>query len=483
MHPNPLRWLLAAALCLPFIAVAAVPGDEAEGSPAFVDIAGADVEGAVAVAVQPDGKILLAGGARVGDSVQIAFARTLPDGTPDAGFADGGQRRVGFGGDTDSIASWIGVLPDGRIVIVGSVVDPDTATVSIVVIRLLANGEFDTTFSIDGRARFGEDIGAFCGFPFAFDSVTTSCGVALLPDGSVVLAGGATQPEPAGAAKGLVGFGAGVLLYKIRPDATPDPGFGVAGRRFYGHVPGHPDTVFYGLLTSLVRRDDGRLLLATGGIAAGSEQPTIALAQFRADAAPDTAFGDGGATLVPTEIGDAFIASGLRLTRTGRIMVGAVAILSGVRAFVAARFLADGTPDASFGSGGVAGVSFDLSGNPDSDDTAAALHVDSAGRAYVIGHAEMPPFEGQVNYDVAIARFTPAGQPDTAFAPGGKATYGYDISAGGSPFVVLRERAADVAVDGQGRIVVVGSSEGPGDLDGMQLRTIYTDDLFRNTFE
>lgn len=479
MRANPFRWLLAAAMFLSASAtIAAIPGDEIDFGPAFVDIAGGVFERAAAVAVQPDGKILLAGNVMVGERMQLAFARIFPDGAPDMGFADGGQRRVNFGSSSDASASWIGTLPDGRILIVGSVADTSMQSLSIVVLRLLPDGEFDVTFSIDGRARFGEDIGAFCDFPFGLDGVVSGCGVVLLPDGSVVVAGGAlgaASPQGGGV------LGAGVLLYKIRPDATPDPGFGTAGRRLYATLPGHPDAPYFGLTSALALRDNGRFLLAAG--AATSAQPSIALAQFLPNGAPDTGFGVGGGVLVPAESGDAFLPNSVQLTRDGNIMVGAFALLSGVRAFVAARFLASGVPDASYGSGGVTGVAFDLSGEPESDDAASAMHVDSAGRAYVVGYAEMPDFDGEDNHDVAIARFTPQGLPDASFGPGGKRTYGFDVSAGGGPFTVLRERAYDVAVDALGRMVVVGASDGPADFDRMQVRTIFTHDLFGDTFE
>lgn len=112
-----------------------------------------------AVVVQPDGKIIAAGhfpepGGCPGWRARIV--RLNPDGSLDPTFnADGfpaGAWEFFFGCDATYFNS-LALQPDGKIVIAGSTYDngPD---LDVAVIRLTANGELDTTFNLDGLATY-----------------------------------------------------------------------------------------------------------------------------------------------------------------------------------------------------------------------------------------------------------------------------------------------------------------------------------------
>lgn len=90
------------------------PTFSADGSTS-VDFGGYDT--ASAVAIQPDGKILVAGQRYVGTAGDMAVARLLPDGSPDPSFGSGGTVTVDFGADEDAYA--MALRPDGRIVLAG----------------------------------------------------------------------------------------------------------------------------------------------------------------------------------------------------------------------------------------------------------------------------------------------------------------------------------------------------------------------------
>src|SRR4026207_1851182 len=83
------------------------------------------------VALQADGKIIAAGTVFVdfnpGDSsdTDFALARYNPDGTPDGTFGTGGQVTTDFLGNEDDAFSVL-IQPDGKIVAVGSANDPAT---------------------------------------------------------------------------------------------------------------------------------------------------------------------------------------------------------------------------------------------------------------------------------------------------------------------------------------------------------------------
>jgi uncharacterized delta-60 repeat protein len=91
-----------------------------------------------AVALQEDGRILVAGHIDDDTGAHLALARYLPDGTLDAAF-DGDGLVTTFGTDLRGGAD-IAIQPDGRIVVTG----PGG------LVRYLPDGSLDTTFSGDG---------------------------------------------------------------------------------------------------------------------------------------------------------------------------------------------------------------------------------------------------------------------------------------------------------------------------------------------
>jgi len=87
------------------------------GGKAIVDFGGSDL--AFAAARQPDGKLLVAGETSAGATPDnFAVARLNPDGSPDAGFGVGGKATVDFGGGDDT-AFAVAVQPDGKILLAG----------------------------------------------------------------------------------------------------------------------------------------------------------------------------------------------------------------------------------------------------------------------------------------------------------------------------------------------------------------------------
>jgi uncharacterized delta-60 repeat protein len=135
------------------------------------------------VALQADGKIIAAGTVFVdfspGESsnTDFALARYNPDGSPDATFGNGGQVSTDFLGMEDDAFSVL-IQPDGKIVAVGSANDPATFY-DFAAVRYLSNGTLDTTFGVDGKVHtdFGDQN---------FDRARSA---ALQPDGRIVAAG------------------------------------------------------------------------------------------------------------------------------------------------------------------------------------------------------------------------------------------------------------------------------------------------------
>ena len=116
--------------------------------------------------------------------------------------------------------------------------------------------------------------------------------------------------------------------------------------------------------------------------------------------------------------------------------------------FAVARYNADGTPDSTFGSGGRVITAF---GSGGSIATAIAIQSDgkivAAGANYYGFYEDDPP----PNYDFFLARYNTDGSLDSTFGTGGKVT---------TTFSSANIGASDLAIQPDGKIVVVSSSAG-----------------------
>ena len=136
-----------------------------------------------AVALQPDGKIVAAGSVFVdfiigeASDIDFALARCNPDGSPDGTFGNGGQVSTDFFGLEDDAFSVL-IQPDGKIVAVGSA-DNSATYYDFAAARYLSNGMIDTTFG--GAGKVSTDFG-----DQNFDRARSA---ALQPDGKIVAAG------------------------------------------------------------------------------------------------------------------------------------------------------------------------------------------------------------------------------------------------------------------------------------------------------
>ncbi len=262
----------------------------------------------LAIAVQPDGKIVAAGrGFNTTGPNVIAVWRLTEGGALDPTFDTDGV--AGISDTTEDSASAIALAPDGKILIAGTT-ELSSAPRDAVVWRLKADGgagglneALDPTFDTDGQADF--DTG---GNDQAED-------VALQPDGKILLAG--TSTPTAGKAKATVwrvkpNGGSGVTNNALDPTFDTD---GVALIDGGGSASG----------SALALQPDGKILLA-GSAQVGANPSSATLWRLRADGgtgavngALDPTFGTGGATTVNT--GSSAGAGGLALQPDRRIVV------------------------------------------------------------------------------------------------------------------------------------------------------------------
>lgn len=266
--------------------------------PSFADPAIAG--GVRALALQPDGRVLAAGNfATVGaPSVQRrGLARFNADGTLDLGFADP---------NLDGNGRALALLPDGRVLLGGFYgAIGANATPYAGLARLKADGTLDASFADPG-------LGA------AF-------GLAVQPDGKILAIGPFTAVGAGRqAARGLA---------RINPDGTIDTGF--------------RDPDINGTANAVLLQSDGKILVAGAMSAVAGGIPAHGLARFNADGTGDGTFADpnlsnGSSNANGVEIVAPYAAQALALSGD-TILVGGDFSLAGQQSRRRVASLAGGT--------------------------------------------------------------------------------------------------------------------------------------------
>jgi uncharacterized delta-60 repeat protein len=392
-----------------------------------------------AVVLQPDGAVVLAGHSNAGGTVDIAVARLrTPDGTFDPTYGGGTGRSLGgFTATSHETASAIALQPDGRIVVAGGT---DAAGTADIAVARLGNpdGGFDATFG-GGTGRAIGGVG-----PATGDHAQA---VALQPDGGIVVAGASESDD-----------GPRMVLARLRsPEGTFDPSFGGTGRA----IPRFGVESFDGAAAVAVQ-PDGRILAAGNSNARGTVD--IAVARVAPDGDPDTSFGAGnGKALVGFRATSNEAAQAMALQADGKILLagttdGDVAVV---------RLQPNGGLDATFGDGGT--VRVDLGGP---DDIAFAMAVQPDGRIVLAGETRAGGSE-----DMVVVRLQ--GDPPVAGSGGGGAAGGGGGAGGpagsppaclGRPATIVGTAAADrlrgtsradviVALGGADRIAALGGDD------------------------
>jgi uncharacterized delta-60 repeat protein len=107
--------------------------------------------------IQADGKILVAGYMGTATDFNFAVYRYLSNGSLDPSFSGDGKASFGFGSGRQDAATALAIQPDGKIVVAGYSGDMNGENHNFAIARLNANGSLDATFSGDGRQ--GTDFG------------------------------------------------------------------------------------------------------------------------------------------------------------------------------------------------------------------------------------------------------------------------------------------------------------------------------------
>jgi uncharacterized delta-60 repeat protein len=338
------------------------------------------------LAVQPDGKILTTGGAaNIGG---FEFARFLKTGLLDTSFNHSGQlvRYVPASSKKrgSSYATGVILQPDRKILAIGVSWDTliqNNFNYDCVIMRLLPNGEFDTTFGTGGYTL--TDLGSYDDKALA---------ITLQSGGKIVVAAGYQSDQ--GSETGAV------IRYK--QNGKLDSSFGNNGIFKYLKI----NQVYYTTPVAIKSLPNGKLLIASNTYSGG----VFALIRVKKDGFLDSTFGTNGSVTTSVSNPHLFIqCNSMDLQSDGKIILAGLSVIqSGT---VVSRYTKDGVLDSSFGKNGlIIDIQKDITKEfhsvciqPDNKIVAAGYYFKSL----------------QTSGDFYLARYTADGKPDTDFGNNG----------------------------------------------------------------
>lgn len=404
------------------LAATAAPGDHdtSFGSLGYITTSiGTSDDTSQSIAIQTDGKIVVAGSAyKAGTDHDFALVRYSQDGFLDSTFGVGGKVTTDFGGSTKTdMGASVAIQADGKIVVAGSAQGG-----GIGIARYNVDGSLDTTFSGDGKVVLWESLYAGANsVKLQGDGKIVVAGDSVFGDFTVVRfnANGTLDTSFSGDGKLTTDFGGvsdtathvalqsnGKILVAGFTDPGPLSDYVFALARY--NEDGTLDGTFSGdgkvttaignagdLAHSMSIQSDGKILLAGFSTQASMD---FALVRYNEDGGLDTAFGIGG--IVTTDLGVSSDDRGQSVVvqHDGKIVVSGFSATSTFTPnwdFALVRYNGDGTLDSTFSGDGKTTLPV---GASDDRSHCAALQID--GKIVVTGYS----FNG-TNKDIALARF------------------------------------------------------------------------------
>jgi len=373
-------------------------------------------------------RIVIGGGFRSGTVYHFGLIRLNGDGTFDTTFD--GDGIVSTPILLESFADALLLQSDGKFVLAGNAKNTSLKK-EVAVARYNADGTLDTGFSGDGKATFAVGPGG-------------SYAYALVNQGTKLIVAGATQSTSSGP------FNA--LLIRYNADGSLDPTFGPqSGTGILIQPVGAQDDIFDAVTITYSSRGNINGIVAAGSTAATTGNTSdILVCRYLLTGALDTAFDGDGIAITAT--------SNRQEQARGIAILDSKILLAGYTGFggsdpdvVLLRYvLANGALDPTLDGDGIR-----IHDIGDEYAAATSVGVASDGKVILSGTLGTNPSR------VAVVRLTPVGTMDTTYGVNGIALFsvaGYGTSA------------ADHVIQPDGRLLVVGSTSASASSASLALR-------------
>ncbi len=289
-----------------------------QGGEVITSVSGGDDYG-LCIAVQSDGKFLLAGYSENAGIREMSIVRYQIDGALDESFGTGGKQLIQAGQSRSSAWSLV-ITHDGKILLAGWTDEGGRDVFAS--IRLNTNGTLDSSFGNSGKITT------------AVGSVSSSGrGIAIQNDGKVIIGGFATI-------EGSIDF----AVARYDSNGLLDTTFADSGIALIPVGNSSTDYAYSALIQS-----DSKIVIAGSSSINGTAD--FAMVRLDQNGYLDQGFGVGGKVTADFQTDNDFA---LKVTAQldGKLILIGSARVQGAANIAVARFHTDGTPDLGFGNGG-----------------------------------------------------------------------------------------------------------------------------------
>ena len=396
---------------------------------------------AVSFAVQPDGKILLAGWAFEAD-YDFALVRLNRDGSLDSTFGGDGRVTLDLGGFDEQVSGM--VLSNGKIVVAGFT--DANGDYDLVFARFNTNGSVDTSFGVGGTTLV--DTGTNHDQAFAMTQQ---------PDGKFIACGLST-PFPYDLTNGAM------LAVRANGNGSVDTSYGSNG------VALAQTATLLGGARSCAALQDGSDATVLAGRDGAFDDANLALARLDASGSIDPSFGRNGQASI--DLGGWESAENIVVLNDGTLAVAGVTFAATDDIFLARIDADTGVLDSTFGNGGVA--VFDLGQGARSSATfiydphGFGLIKQLDGKLVTVGTRDFAPSA------FAIARVDPDGIGNVG-VPGFVETSAAVPEGSANVRLHLRRTGGSVGEVAVDYTFVDGTAQTPGDFAGVNGTVTWAD--------
>jgi len=368
-------------------------------------ITDSSLEPGQAMAVQSDGKIVVAG---IFDS-RVEVSRFNYDGTLDPSFGKDGSTSTTLAGTTT--VSGVAIDSKGRIIVAGTNTGLFGGS-NFVLVRFIADGRLDRAFNRSGLAIT------------SFGGNDTAASVIVEPGNDIVVAGTKVD-TPSGQSY--------FALARYTTTGALDSSFGTGGEVL---------TSFAANATGQAVAYDGGDLVVAGSLANGAGAE-FAVARYTSGGQLDDSFNTGGES--SAQVGASDASAAVAILGDGVVVVGCSA--DGVGTLAA--FNADGAVDSGFGNNGIANLNGGSANSGGQSSGINSLAVESDGKLLAAGF-----FTSDLTTQFAVARFATSGVLD--------ANFGSILTPNRQPMTLTtfldNSGASAMALSPDGRIVAAGGA-------------------------
>lgn len=332
-----------------------------------------------------DEKIIIGGYTFNGAGFEFALAQYNSDGTPDNNFGMNGKVTTALGA-TD-FGKALAIQDDGKILLAGHSLQTSN---EFAIVRYNTDGTLDSTFNTDGKVTT----------PFGANSAIATC-MTIQPDNKIVIAGQVSNDST---------LRWEIALARYHSDGSLDTSFDGDGQII------NPNGNMDNTINAIALQSDGKIIVA-GYAGTSPSNNNFLLARYHSDGRIDSSFGTNG-FLITAFSAQNNQATALMVQPDDKIIAGGFASINSANDFTLARYDANGNLDNSFGTGGKVTTTFGT------NDGMTGLAFDADWKIVAVGTA----FNG-AGFDFALARYL----NDLNTATGNLSGVDYTISVSPNP--------------------------------------------------